>query len=272
MMSAEVFGVNGESLTNAICGMERDLNLLRPHTLNATTLADVRFFYTEDRDAQGFHDSMQGLDYHATSAIAAPTSEVTEPRTKFGKTLLTASKTPDLSVFPRDATCIQSELRLMRSLRFHNPANITDKGYAGSASIIILDEQGTPIGYEKSSGTPSTYMWAPTLIKTRRGRQAVAGDSFNFLHYREDIEDVICTTKAGLIAVKASIDTIEMFGMARLSARCYPPTVRKAAAVAAVEMEPKLSENIDAALTFKPSEIKRRVDQLFASGLITVLE
>jgi hypothetical protein len=178
----------------------------------------------------------------------------------------------DLAVFRPDGVCIESELRLFRSLGFHCQDSIVDKGYIGYPSTIILGEDDEPVGYEKSSGINSTYIWSPTAINTQAGRVAVPGDSLNFIRFTKDIDDKLFETRSGLVAVRATPDYVERFGVGQLSTTNFPPIVRKAMAVAATEIEPKLEVNIEESTTFKPDDVKKRVLELMASGLVKIVD
>jgi hypothetical protein len=266
-MSEVNFGVNAQSLASALRGVNTDMNqLFSTYYFYSHTAAELT-----DMDAGDFHDRMQDFGYLAVDFAANCKVTGGAPKTKFGKAIVEMSGLEDLAVFRNDGVCIESELRLFRSLGFHSPDLIEDKGYIDLPSTIILGEDDEPIGYEKSSGINSTYIWSPTAIYTQMGRVAVPGDSLNFIKFTEAIDDKLFETKAGLVAVRATPDSVERFGVGQLSTTNFPPIVRRAMAVAAAEMEPKLEVNIEAATKFKPEDVKKRVQELMATGLVEIV-
>jgi hypothetical protein len=266
-MSEVNFGVNVRSLASALRGINTDMNqLFSTYYFHSHTAAELT-----EMDAGDFHNRMQGFGYFAVDFAARSELVNKSPKTKFGKAIVQMSGLEDLSVFRNDGVCIESELRLFRSLGFHNPVSIPDKGYTDFPAAIILGEDDEPLGYQKSSGISSTYMWAPTAIKTQVGRETVPGDSLNFIEFNDDLEDKLFQTGAGLVAVRATADNVKRFGVGQLSATNFPPIVRRAMAVAAAELEPKLEVNIEEATVFKPEDVKKRVQELMATGLVEVV-
>ncbi len=267
-MSQELFGVNQERLVGSLARMEADMALLKDMYVKSPAELREELDGADDED---FHNTMDWLGERSTGIVEDSPVQGAQPKTKYGKALLAASHVEGVSSYHYDGLCLEMEPRLMRSLKFHTPDNIRSTGWAGKASLVILGEDDRPVGYQKSSGVKSTYVWDQATLQTSKGKQTVPADSFAYLRYNEAIKGQWHDSTAGLIALRAHVDTVEVFGISRLSARCYPPTVRLAMANAASERQPKLKANIQAATTFKPQDVHQRVLELMASGLVPII-
>lgn len=269
-MADQLFGVNPDTLTASLQALERDICKMDP--------AAKTYFCPPSRGElkkwgpDEFHDYMRIFCDGAIYFAGQREPVDFEPTTRFGKAILEVNHIENLATVNAEATCIESEPRLLRSLGFHTLANISDKGYAGLPGAILLDDDDTPIGYQKSSGTPSTYTWSSNTLETQRGLQASPADSFNVIEYDWDLWKRLEETHAGLVAVHASVDNILNFGVERLSAVSFTPTVRRAMAVAASEMEPKLAEHIEDAVSFKPEDIQQKVEKLMETGHVELIQ
>lgn len=270
-MSQPVFGTSEASLVRAFQAIEKDLHALGDPWINDSV--DAMRDNQGDLTAALLHDMTSWLIDRSTTIIMEGPEEAPGPLTKFGQAVVAASKLPNVrQPAENDGRCQEAELRLFKSLTFHDLVDTKDFLHEfRNPAVILLGEHDEPIGYEKSNGTPSTYMWDQATISTKRGQETVPADSFAYAQYSDDVEDVYYSSDASVIAVRANETNLQSFGLLRLSTRSYPSAVRTAMAHASAEMTPGLQKHVDAALSFTPKDVKQRVAQILATTDVPII-
>ena len=275
-MIERMFGVKTKSLIRSLSGMELDMAVLGDKYARNTTM--VREDLIPEHlpvealpDQNGFHDTMAWLGSRSAGVVADTGQTLeSEPVTRFGKKLLRDRSIGEVTLFAQGGLCHEMEPRLVRSLGYHTPENMRNQR-RDLGAVIFLDEADQPVGYQKSSGEESIYVWHDTTLITNSGPKTVPGDSFAYAAYTGRTYDEWPTKHSGLVALRANRETLVTFGLARASSVSYPPTVRIAMANAAAMAVPKLAQNLQDAISFKPSDVKQRVESIMASGMVPII-
>lgn len=84
-----------------------------------------------------------------------------------------------------DHACLEAELRLLRSLAWHDGPEADHLGGYNNITpaVIYLDAAGDPFAYQKASGHDTAYVWRACTIEVEEARYRLPADCFITIEY-----------------------------------------------------------------------------------------
>ncbi|MGF7228802.1 MAG: hypothetical protein ACQR33_02340 [Candidatus Saccharibacteria bacterium] len=161
-----------------------------------------------------------------------------------------------------DIACIEAELRVLRSLSWHEKMpHVEDIDVCHKPASILFDAAGKPCGYQKASGLPLTYIWRNSDVRTEAGVYRLPADSFVELIYAIGEDPRECYVGKSLIALE-NARLPQDITFLRFSTASLTIAIQTRGANAVADRAPKLYENVNELAQFEPRLIGNRVRKL----------
>lgn len=170
---------------------------------------------------------------------------------------------PSKDLVLSEYACLEAELRLLRSLSWHDGPEANHLGGHNNTkpAVIYFDTNGEPCAYQKASGIGTTYVWRPCTIEVQQVRYRLPADCFINIEYPPDNDPRFFYPDRSLVAFdtmpqQATVDLL------RFSTFSLDRAIRYEGARATVERAGKLAEQLPSLTRASSYTISDRVHQL----------